>query len=198
MHLFSCSCFTWFFIVPTHFPLISYGNLWSQAHWGDILIHRLLRSRVTFPTWRRLFCRQRSSGGLKYRITSKANVHTCYCWLFSTRISWHCERAKVRRDCKLLRRCVWRDAVLCSLTQIGSDPHDVSLSVLAAVMEGSEAFEWAALHREAEYSSASRGDRSVFMLSGGKADCDFCCCVPIELQSKLWQQTHFLQLPKLL
>lgn len=54
------------------------------------------------------------------------------------------------------------------LTHIGSDPHDVSLSVQAAVMEGKEAPEWAALHHEGEYSSASRGDRSVFMLAGWK------------------------------
>lgn len=54
------------------------------------------------------------------------------------------------------------------MTQIGSDPHDVSLSVLAAVMEGMEAIEWAALHHEAVWSSASRGDRSVFMLAGWK------------------------------
>lgn len=42
------------------------------------------------------------------------------------------------------------------------------LSVLAAVMEGGEAFEWAALRHEAEYSTTSRGDLGVFMLSGGK------------------------------
>lgn len=103
-----------------------------------LLIHRLLRLRVTFPTWTRLLCDQGSSGGLKYRINLKLNkrVYTCYCGLFLTYISWHCEQAKVRRDCELLRRSVCRDTVFCSLTQIGSDPHDVSLSVLAAVMEG--------------------------------------------------------------
>lgn len=132
------------------------------------LIHRLLRLRVAFPTWSRLFCGLRSLDDWStesHLKTKQACVHvllwTVFNWDFlqtGKGVSW----------LELLRRTVWRGAVDSSLTQIGSNPHDVSLSVLAAVMEAREAIEWAALHHETEYSSASGGDWSSFVLSGCK------------------------------
>lgn len=154
------------------------------------LIYWLPRLCVTFPTWRRLLCGLRSSGELNYRITCKAKqtyAHVLLWTIFNRHTVLTLWTGK--GDCcdwELLRRPVWRDTVRNSLTQIGSDPHGVSLRVQAAVMEEEASF-WMCCTLSWDWIQFSLQRRQeqlcAFWL---EADCASCCHVCVELLGRIW------------
>lgn len=115
-------------------------------------------------------------------------ARTCYYSLFLTCISRHCKQAKVcgRSDQTLFKLTTTRLIVSSdtarlsvSLTQMGSDPHDVSISVLAMVREERQAIEWATHNHDAEYSSTFRVCHSSFMSASHSSAWHklFCICL---------------------